>query len=156
MRDHPPTVETAKDLAFLVITAVGESAIRQANPAYSRQADYLRVQSGLIELLRECADDAEGWGQVLDCFEGKGQVQLMTIHKSKGMEFHTMIFFGLDNQSWWSLSPQRKEELNSFFVAFTRARQRAFFTCCIERGGPITWLDNVLGTVVPRVAGCDD
>ena len=50
----------------------------------------------------------------------------MTVHKSKGLEFHTMIFLGLDNQSWWSLKPGSEEELKSFFVAFTRARQRAF------------------------------
>ena len=35
----------------------------------------------------------------------------MTIHKSKGLEFHTMIFYGLDNQTWWSPTPDRMEEL---------------------------------------------
>ena len=58
----------------------------------------------------------------------------MTIHKSKGLEFHTMIFFGLDNRTWWSLQNDGGEEMNSFFVAFTRARQRAFFSFCRERG----------------------
>jgi superfamily I DNA/RNA helicase len=68
----------------------------------------------------------------------------MTIHKAKGLEFHTMIFYGLDDQSWWSLTPARMEELNSFFVAFTRAKQRAFFTLCTERGQPVTWIENLL------------
>jgi superfamily I DNA/RNA helicase len=81
---------------------------------------------------------------VLDRFEGLGQVPLMTVHKSKGLEFHTMIFYGLDNRTWWSLTPARAEELNAFFVAFTRARQRAFFTVCEERGAPITWIENLL------------
>ncbi|WP_202035041.1 3'-5' exonuclease [Paraburkholderia tropica] len=31
----------------------------------------------------------------------------MTIHKSKGLEFHTVIFYGLDNPTWWSLTPDR-------------------------------------------------
>ena len=69
---------------------------------------------------------------------------LMTIHKSKGLEFHTIIFYGLDNQTWWSLTPGRMEELNSFFVAFTRAKQRAFFTLCVERGQPVAWIENLL------------
>ena len=77
-------------------------------------------------------------------FEGVGQIALMTIHKSKGLEFHTMIFYGLDNQTWWSLTPGRMEELNSFFVAFTRAKQRAFFTLCIGRGQPLTWIEDLL------------
>lgn len=84
------------------------------------------------------------WGDALDRFEGIGQVPLMTIHKSKGLEFHTMIFFGLDAQSWWSLSPGREEELNSFFVAITRAMQRAFFAYCRERGQAIAWLEDML------------
>ena len=68
----------------------------------------------------------------------------MTVHKSKGLEFHTMIFFGLDSQTWWSLKPNRDEELKSFFVAFTRAKQRAFFTCCGQRGQAIAWLERLL------------
>jgi superfamily I DNA/RNA helicase len=72
------------------------------------------------------------------------QVPLMTVHKSKGLEFHTMVFFGLDSATWWSLEPNRPEELNSFFVAFTRAEQRAFFTSCSERGNAISWIDNLL------------
>ncbi len=80
----------------------------------------------------------------------------MTIHKSKGLEFHTMIFYGLDNQTWWSLMPNRIEELNSFFVAFTRAKQRAFFTLCTGRGGPVAWIENLLAPGgVHRVAGPD-
>jgi len=55
-----------------------------------------------------------------------------------------MIFFGLDAKTWWSLSPERGEELNSFFVAFTRARQRAFFAYCSERGNAIDWLEQLL------------
>jgi superfamily I DNA/RNA helicase len=55
-----------------------------------------------------------------------------------------MIFYGLDNQTWWSLTPNRMEELNSFFVAFTRAKQRAFFTLCTERGRSVVWIENLL------------
>ena len=32
--------------------------------------------------------------------EGVDQVPLMTVHKSKGLEFHTMIFVGLDDEAW--------------------------------------------------------
>lgn len=141
------------ELTTLIVDMIGEENIRQANPSYQRQADFDRVREGFIALLDESLTDAESWPDALDRFEGKNQVPLMTIHKSKGMEFHTIIFFGLDNQSWWSLTPNRTEELNSFFVAFTRAKQRAFFTRCAERGGHIAWLDKILGDTVPRVDG---
>lgn len=78
----------------------------------------------------------------------------MTIHKSKGLEFHTMIFVGLDTRSWRSLRPNEDEELKAFFVAFTRAKQRAFFSSCAERGGSIGWIDALLAPAgVSREAG---
>ncbi|EHV55472.1 uvrD/REP helicase family domain protein [Escherichia coli DEC6B] len=100
--------------------------------------------SGFVTLLKECAEHSSSWTEALDEFEGIGQVALMTVHKSKGLEFHTMIFYGLDNQTWWSLTPQRGEELNTFFVAFTRAKQRAFFSQCVERGHAIGWIQQLL------------
>lgn len=78
----------------------------------------------------------------------------MTIHKSKGLEFHTMIVYGLDDGSWWNLKPKETEELNSFYVAFTRAEQRAFFSLSKERGNPVTWIEQILGAVnVMRIKG---
>lgn len=151
MRDNLPTAENTEVVVQSVIDAIDEQAIRQAYPTYHRQQDFDRVRSGLIELMRECTGEMPTWPSVLDRVEGKGQVPLMTVHKSKGLEFHTMIFFGLDSQSWWSLTPDRDEELKSFFVAFTRAMQRAFFTCCNQRGGKIAWIDNLLSDVVERV-----
>lgn len=144
MRDEPPDPAVADRLIALALDFVGVARLRQAYPEYRRDADFQRVRDGFRDLLRECVENATDWGEVLDRFEGKDQVPLMTIHKSKGLEFHTMIFFGLDAQTWWSLSPDRSEELNSFFVAFTRARQRAFCAYCSERGNAIDWLEQLL------------
>jgi superfamily I DNA/RNA helicase len=148
----PAGVE-ARQIAEILIEEIGESLIRQASPSYGRAGDYARVREGFISLLVECTEGSDDWEAALDKFEGKGQVPLMTIHKSKGMEFHTIVFFGLDNQTWWSLKPEGGEELNSFFVALTRAKQRAFFTCCTARGRRIAWLDELFGDAVQRIEG---
>lgn len=58
----------------------------------------------------------------------------MTIHKSKGLEYHTVIFVGLDDGAWWSFANDKKEATAGFFVAFTRAKQRVIFTYCASRG----------------------
>jgi superfamily I DNA/RNA helicase len=144
MRDNEPTDESAALVFHIALEFVGADRLRQAFPAYRRDADFERVRTGFITLLCECAEAVDIWPDALDRFEGIGQVPLMTIHKSKGLEFHTMIFFGLDAQTWWSLSPGREEEINSFFVAFTRAMQRAFFAYCSERGQAIAWLEDLL------------
>jgi superfamily I DNA/RNA helicase len=153
MRTLAPNANTAASVANRALEFIGVSLLRQTFPAYRREQDFNRVWAGFVSLLQECAELAENWSGALDEFEGLGQVALMTIHKSKGLEFHTVIFYGLDNQTWWSLTPSRLEELNSFFVAFTRAKQRAFFTLCRERGQPVTWIENLLAPVgVRRIA----
>jgi superfamily I DNA/RNA helicase len=58
----------------------------------------------------------------------------MTIHKSKGLEYHTVIFVGLDDGAWWSFAGDQVEGTAGFFVAFTRAKQRVVFTYCARRG----------------------
>jgi superfamily I DNA/RNA helicase len=136
--------DSATEAAQAALDFVGAQVLRRAFPSYKRQPDFDRVWNGFVLLLRESLEHAETWSEALDEFEGLGQIVLMTIHKSKGLEFHTMIFYGLDNQTWWSLTPDSIEELNSFFVAFTRAKQRAFFTVCTDRGQPLIWIEDLL------------
>jgi len=154
MKESDPDPDTAKQVAKIALDFVSIPTVRQAFVSYQRQLDFDRVWEGFQLLIAESATDAGGWSDVLDRFEGLDQVTLMTIHKSKGLEFHTMIFYGLDNQTWWSLTPGNTEELNSFFVALTRAEQRAFFTLCRSRGQPVTWIENLLAPAgVHRIDG---
>ncbi|RWU09264.1 ATP-dependent helicase [Pseudidiomarina gelatinasegens] len=139
-----PAADSAEAIAGMLLEFIGSATLRQSYPAYQRERDFERVWRGFVTLLKECAEHSSSWTEALDEFEGIGQVALMTVHKSKGLEFHTMIFYGLDNQTWWSLTPQRDEELNTFFVAFTRAKQRAFFSQCVERGSSIGWIQQLL------------
>lgn len=154
MDGHPPAEATATEVLNRALAYVGRERLVGAFANYQRPADFERVFQGFLILMRECTAGEAQWRDVLDRFEGVGQVPLMTIHKSKGLEFHTMIFFGLDNRTWWSLQNDGGEEMNSFFVAFTRARQRAFFSFCRERGRAFEWLEALLEPVgVRRVGG---
>ena len=85
--------------------------------------------------LAQSATDAEDWTGALDTYEGLHAIPLMTIHKSKGLEYHSVIFVGLDDGAWWSFANDQVEATAGFFVAFTRAKQRVVFTYCARRGG---------------------
>jgi len=69
-------------------------------------------------------------------FSGINQVKLMTIHKSKGLEFDSVFFVDFHDDTWWSLRnavqgsdiQNQIEELNAFFVGLSRAKERLFFT----------------------------
>lgn len=139
-----PSPDSAEEIVEMLLEFIGPHTLRQSFPAYKRARDFERVWNGFVILLKECAEHSSSWTDALDELEGIGQVALMTVHKSKGLEFHTMIFYGLDNQTWWSLKPHRGEELNTFFVAFTRAKQRAFFSQNVERGEAIGWIQQLL------------
>lgn len=154
MTNNEPAPKSAQHLTQIILEFITEPKLRQAIPSYRRKRDFDRACNGFIAFLSECADRADSWTQALNEFIGLEQVPLMTIHKSKGLEFHTMIFYGLDDETWWSLTPDRPEELNAFFVAFSRAEQRAFFTLCRERGGPVSWIEDLLSPAgVQRVDG---
>lgn len=69
----------------------------------------------------------------LDAFEGKNSIPIMTMHKSKGLEFHTVIFIGLEDSALWGYANNATEETNGFFVAFSRAKKRIIFTASVNR-----------------------
>jgi superfamily I DNA/RNA helicase len=55
-------------------------------------------------------------------------------HKSKGLEYNTILFVRLDDKMWWSHSAGHPKGIATFFVALSRAKQRAIFTFCHESG----------------------
>ncbi|MFM0034005.1 hypothetical protein [Paraburkholderia strydomiana] len=46
----------------------------------------------------------------------------MTIHKSKGLEYHTVIFIGLDDGAWWSFNNDQVEATAGFFCCFHKGQ----------------------------------
>lgn len=91
-----------------------------------------------IDLLSTCRAQTTTWQEALDRYDGVGVVPIMTVHKSKGLEYDTVIFVGLDDQEWWNFSDRTEEEQRTFFVAFSRAKERVLFTFSYarDRGGP--------------------
>ena len=144
---NPPSEASCTELTQSIVEFIGEPDLRATVPAYRRDRDYVRVRNGFLSLLKESAKDQPTWESVVQSIDGVNQVPLLSVHKSKGLEFHTVIFFGLDNRTWWSFEPEDSEEMRAFFVAFTRAMQRAFFTSCSDRGTKISYVDDLLGAV---------
>lgn len=68
------------------------------------------------------------WMQALENFEGKHSVPIMTIHKSKGLEFEFVCFVGLEDSAFWNFRSQPEEDRCAFFVALSRAKKEVMFT----------------------------
>ncbi|WP_454648585.1 UvrD-helicase domain-containing protein [Bradyrhizobium liaoningense] len=125
----------AENVVLSLITFIGRANVLAACPAY-RQGDWFdKVREAVALHLEASCKSATTWSDALDAYEGVHSVPLMTIHKSKGLEYHTVIFVGLDDDAWWSFANDKFEATAGFFVAFTRAKQRVVFSYCAKRGG---------------------
>lgn len=132
---HPPASKAnACSLIGDIISFVGRDRLIAACPAY-RQGGWLdKVLDAAAEHLQLSASGDLDWEASLDAYEGLHAIPLMTIHKSKGLEYHSVIFVGLDDGAWWSFDKDQIEATAGFFVAFTRAKQRVLFTYTAHRG----------------------
>ncbi len=118
-----------RTFAFLNLVAVARTYVE-----YSTGELLTIMVDAFKRHLVASAGGAATWTACLDAFEGIGQIPLMTVHKSKGLEYDTIVFVGLDDQAWWAHKPGNPEGLATFFVALSRAKQRAIFAFCRERG----------------------
>lgn len=76
----------------------------------------------------------DSWDQVASGFVDDEAVPLLTIHRSKGLEYHTVFFIGLDDDQWWAHARDTVESTMTFFVGVSRAAERLIFTQCDTRG----------------------
>ncbi|MFW0778210.1 MAG: UvrD-helicase domain-containing protein [Rickettsiales bacterium] len=125
-----------------ILKEIGSAKIKTVFPQYRSQ--YLsKVKKSFCILFQDALDKhPEDIKSAIESYEGLNQVKLMTIHKSKGLEFNTVFFvdFFVDdypNRSpWWGLvnavkkndSEKQREEKNTFFVGLSRAEERLYFT----------------------------
>lgn len=131
---HMPTESAAGAAVDMVYEFLSMERIVRSHVRYQRNDMAQLIREGLSIHLSECAEATESWAACLDLYEGTDQVPLLTVHKSKGLEYDTIAFVGLDDKSWWSHTPGNPEGLATFFVALSRAKQRAVFMFCNERG----------------------
>ena len=131
----PPMAQpVARNLVDDVLGFIGRGRLVAAHAAYG-QGDWLeKVLASTAIHVAQSSAGAGDWAAALDAYEGLHAIPLMTIHKSKGLEYHSVIFVGLDDGAWWSFAGDKIEGTAGFFVAFTRAKQRVVFTYCARRG----------------------
>lgn len=130
----PISVDAAKQFAHRLITFFDPGCLRRSYPAYLAGNNLEVVLESLRKYVEICANEAKDWVDFLARFEGVDAVPILTIHKSKGLEYHTVIFLGLDDDQWRYHQHGDPEGTAGFFVAFSRAKQRVYFTCCRDKG----------------------
>lgn len=71
--------------------------------------------------------------QALSRFSGDQAVRIMTIHKSKGLEFDTVVVHAVEAETFFG---EEDPERSVFFVGISRAKRRLVLTVAAERSRP--------------------
>ena len=118
-----------------IIDFANKDRIKTAFPAYKSGTE---LDSHIFDVQFELTANfvsLQNIVRALDKLAGKDTVPVMTIHKSKGLEYHTVVFIGLEDGAFWSFQTQPDEDKCAFFVALSRAKERVLFTFSKKRKG---------------------
>jgi superfamily I DNA/RNA helicase len=122
-----------RDLPLALVNILGMQRYQSTYRQYANVAYLLTRLEEIGNSLQHSFEMSGDIQSVPDMLLGTNVVPAMTIHKSKGLEFKTVIFLGLEDRAWWGFSNQPEEEKRAFFVAFSRAIQRVVFTYAARR-----------------------
>lgn len=116
-----------------IIELLDTEKIKSFYPQY-KSSDYLEETiEEFFKLLISEFQQNNNLEYVLNEILGNDIIPIMTIHKSKGLEFENIILIGLEDNAFNHILEDRKTENCAFFVAFSRAKKRVIFTMCNKR-----------------------
>jgi len=118
-----------------VLDSLGRDAISSNYPAYRQPLSFKKLTDTLSRYLWSEMEEAHGMEAGIKSLLGDGVVPIMTIHKSKGLEFDSVYLVGLEDSAFWNFKYQPDEDRCAFFVALSRAQRQATFTFCRHRMG---------------------
>lgn len=122
------TIDDFVSVQNSIISFFGEERIKAVFPEHS-QGSYLKDKlNKFSKLIWEEYKITNNWEPAIQSFMGKYSIPIMTIHKSKGLEYGSVYFVGLEDSAFWSFKKQPEEDRCAFFVALSRAKQKVTFT----------------------------
>jgi superfamily I DNA/RNA helicase len=122
---------------------IGVELLRSISPDYESGAKLGEVindtRSRIEALLKQEGEIIKA----LNRFFNDEAVRILTIHKSKGLEFDSVVLLGVENEAFWG---KAEEERCAFFVGVSRAKRRLVLTVCTVRetppSHPYRWREN--------------
>lgn len=120
-------------LAGEFLALLGREAIAALSADYERGSRVDDVIAQTMDRISELvALDPDSAG-ALSRFSEDSAVRIMTIHKSKGLEFDSVILLGVEEQAFFG---KRADERSAFFVGISRAKRRLYLTVAKHRERP--------------------
>ncbi len=125
--------EKLKTTVFDIVNKFGREELKAVFPQYS-QGNFMDILlNKMSDLLWSEYEETLNWYQTIENFKGKNSIPIMTIHKSKGLEYSAVYFVGLEDGAFWNFRNQPEEDRCAFFVALSRAKKYLSFSFCSYR-----------------------
>lgn len=140
VRDRISTKELTLDardaIAKLVddlIGAVGRDCVVSLSADYEHGDRLNELIEKTVSRVSDLLDAGTELSTALSAFSADRAVRIMSIHKSKGLEFDTVIMMGVEKETFWG---KIDEERSAYFVGISRAKNRLLLTVCNHREKP--------------------
>jgi superfamily I DNA/RNA helicase len=122
-----------------LIDVIGRDAVVAFSADYAQGNRLNQLIDGTVTRISDLLEDGTELSAALAAFSADRAVRIMSIHKSKGLEFHSVIVMGVEMETFWG---KLEEERAAYFVGISRAKQRLVLTVCDHRDrpdGPPRW-----------------
>ena len=111
-----------------IIKKLEVERICRAFPEYEQGNYLVTVLNIFVELFWKEYNSIDGFKVAIEKFQGKNTIPIMTIHKSKGLEYEAVYFVGLEDSAFWNFKNQPEADRSAFFVAISRAKRYMSFS----------------------------
>jgi superfamily I DNA/RNA helicase len=116
-----------------LITIVGRDALVALSPDYAQGYRLQQLIDDTVNSAYDLLKNGDDPVVTLASFSGDEAVRIMSIHKSKGLEFDTVIVLGVEEETFWG---EAGAERSAYFVGISRAENHLFLTICKQRERP--------------------
>jgi superfamily I DNA/RNA helicase len=121
------------DYVLGFLKKVGNEAVVALSHDYESEVRLKEVIRDTKTRIEELLKLEPNLPKALERFSDDQAVRILTIHKSKGLEFDSVIILGVEKQTFWG---KPDEERCAFFVGVSRAKRRLVMTVSQRRETP--------------------
>lgn len=132
--DNPTSAIELRNAVNAFIDRIGPARLACLSSEYE---DPTRIADLVESVLREvdaAISKAPSVSEALESIGDERCVRVMTIHKSKGLEFDSVVMLGVETQTYWGKTNERRQ---LFFVGISRAKRRLVVTTADQRAKPM-------------------
>ena len=129
IKSHRVIKEEILDYLYSLLSIFGVDKIKSYFPQYM-SGNGLEYSIELLSRHLDKLDVKNKISEAIDLLLGNKTIPLMTIHKSKGLEFKKVIVVGLEPGAYFGNEEEHIENQKTVFVAFSRAIEEVLMTRC--------------------------